>query len=81
MKSAEQILKALQSEEGEQGYTMLFKIDVVKAMEEYASQFKNQPTDDELWDEVYLRMLTISQIENKDYIMDELKSKFKITRR
>jgi hypothetical protein len=58
------------------GEPMLFLKEPVEPSTELIEQ-----SQDELWEKVYLRMLTISQIENKDYIMDELKSKFTIKRK
>lgn len=45
-------------------------------MEEFASQYKTQPTDDELWGEVFAK---IRQYGLNNKVLKELKAKFKIT--
>ena len=77
MKSKEDILKKLSSGDMSgfnfiEGDLIPYEI-VLEAMETYASQFKNQPTDDELWGKLLYYV--------KHSNLDELKSKFKITRR
>lgn len=87
MKSKEDILKKLSSGDMSgfnfiEGDLIPYEI-VLEAMETYASQFKNQPTDDELWDEVADSVFKWIEDRNErplNYFIDELKSKFKITR-
>lgn len=68
MKSAKEFLESVTGIEMKSDKVHLYNIeakDLINWLDEYASQYKNQPTDDELWDET----------------INTLKSKFKITRR
>ena len=51
----------------------------ITVLETYASQYKNQPTDDELWDEV--ERIFDDNTRTLGTKVSFLKSKFKITRR